>query len=174
MKHSSILEAKVAARNRCNMLVVDYAKKAIEALTPFLGKKIVLISKGGYSDKVKAALAATMGELPCNGALHVWTHAESTYSGYSVKVRVNVSEQYHCEKMDRSGHVSAESVIYVAKVDDQGIMTEFYEHMNLDSYRTDYTAEEVREARAGIVAAQKVMDEAKSKLPHYFEDYDRY
>lgn len=175
MTHNSQLGSKVFARNRCNTLVKDYVTKAVALFTPLMGKKIVKKTTNGFNDKVKNEIAAVFGELPCNGALHVRIYADSFWGGYNLKVTVTLTEQYDDpNKAGRNqGYEDASSTIYFGECDTEGVLTKFSDNMHLDSYRTDYTVDEVKAARKELADAQKLVDAAKSKL-NYFGEHERY
>lgn len=158
---ATALEAKVAARNQVNELANRLSPAIFEALKPFIGTKC--FNQGAaISQKLRKALP----ELPNT------VEASARYTtghGYDLSVIFKTSTMYpdrwgqhHCASY-------AEETVYLVEI--QGTIAEkLYEFQRR---RTDFTADEVKTARAELKEAQGAVSRAQSKL-YLFGEHDNH
>lgn len=163
--YDTALDAKIAARNEVNALANASFPDAVTALQPFVGQKVCK-ADGSLLEKVKKALPPT---LSANGSeAHTWY---STGHGYSLVLNVKTCT---CSKARNATPTNdyqianyAESTLYLGDLQN-GVLTKLH---NAPTYKTDYTADFVREARKEVEQADKAKREAESKI-HHFGMYD--
>jgi hypothetical protein len=131
----------------------------LDALRPFVGKKIVLAS-GVLSDRVRNALP----ELPMGGELNGGYYEAGPYSVRAV-VRVCMLYQHRF-----AGQIAeyAEVMLPLGAAED-GVLTYIQPSYPL---RADYTVEEVLAAREELKTAKTAVNTAQTKLAH-FGEYDQ-
>ena len=149
--YPSKLAAKVAAQNEANETANSMYQKAVDAITPFLGKKICK-DDGGLLEKVKAALPEVTGnQNEINGYY-------STGHGYNLTINIRA---YAASVSTRPGFgqhsFTGEAVLYIAEIRD-GALTKICEPY---IRRTDYTETEIQDARRVFEEARKVFEEAR-------------
>jgi len=165
--HDTVLEAKVAARNKVNALALEMAPKMIATLAPFVGKKIVN-QTGGLSAKAKACLPNDN----CTNGAQFWYRANN----YSVDACFKVCEisKGRLYGQEFNGEVSQDCIGSYAE---QSITLCVVDGLNCERLgpeahlRTDYSVAEVQAARIALRAAQNALDEARSNLSG-FGEYD--
>ena len=151
--YNSALDAKVAARNQVNLLANACFPEAIRALEPFLGQKVCKVD-GSLLEKVKRALPDLKDG---------WYSA----SRYSLVLNLKV---HACAKGKTSDYQSAhyaDATVYLADLT-SGILTRLYD---TPDYKTDYSADFVRQAREEVRQAEALKSKAESKI-HHFGMYD--
>lgn len=156
------LEAKVQALNLANLTIVGRLPAVLESLKALVGQKI--LNQGNViSQKVKALLPLTASPT---AQVQVWYHA----SNYSLSLHVKVA----CNYPDRSGEyhscVYQEAYAHLGDIDGHTLKA-ITNGPNGHQFRTDYTAQEVKEARARLSAAQQAVRTEESRL-QYFGDHD--
>ena len=156
-KAKSCLEAKVTAKNLANATILEVLPKVIEALRPFVGKKV--FNQGNtLSQKARAALP----ELPNSHEVQGWYRT----SDYSLTVCIKVS----CLYPDRSGeyHMCTyqEASAFVGEIHNFDLKSVFEGPWTL---RTDYTARAIEAARERVKVADKELREAQASLESFGE-----
>ena len=150
----------------------EYVGRAIKVFTPFIGKKIIRISQGGFVEKVTEAIKNEFGSLPCDGINHVWLRGDSCYSGFYLKVNISHSEYFKSEN-GRDGHERQDNTVYIGECDQNGTLVKFCDNMNLDGYKTDFKWEEIAEVRAELKEAKKIVSQIEQRL-FGFGESDQY
>jgi len=159
------LDAKIAARNEVNALANESYQAAADALRPFVGQKVCK-ADGSLLKKVQEALPPSIQQS--NGDAHSWY---STGHGYNVVLNVKTSKctrgKNWTPQNDYQVASYAEATLYIGHLQN-GVLTGLYD---APAYRSDYTAEFVREARKEAAIADEAKRAAESKI-HYFGMYD--
>jgi hypothetical protein len=151
--HKTQLEAKVSARNTVNRLALEKLPAMIEALKPFVGKKIM--NQGAViSAKLKSALPAT-DNTP---GFQSWYEATS----YSLRLNCKVGELSPGRFGDNMVATYAEQSFTIGEIEDDGCTLKSV--VNGQVARADYTVEEVLTARAEFKAAEAAKAAAEAKL----------
>lgn len=153
---NDLLSARVKAVNRANECAKQLYPVLREVFEPLVGQK-VLTADGSLMKRIKDKLP----ELPNTGRLSV--HFNCGTIGHLVGFTINT-----CENVPPHFCTYHNIGLYIGWVRD-GILTELAEPFD---GRTDWTAEEVLQAREEYKAAQKAAEQAKSKLGP-FGEYDR-
>lgn len=151
-RDENYLAAKVACVNQTN----DYANKLysilVDAIRPFVGKKVVK-----QTGELTEALKKAIPELPSNTKLHVYC---STYRTYSLSWEVKssyVTGEWGCDYYSAS--------VSVGRIDNHvlvGIVP------TCPEYRTDITVEEIQQKREKYEQLKKEADAAKNEIPYQF------
>lgn len=165
--HPSVLDAKVAARNRVSRLAKAQHPAMLAALAPFVGKKI--LNQGA------TLCAKVRAELPKDNCAGQGASADQwfyTVSTYNLRVQFQVQEcakkklEWHSENWPR-----AEASVHLAEITN-GVLLKLADPATcLGHLREDYSAVGVLAARERLNAAQKALDAAKDEL-HGFGEYD--
>lgn len=145
------LAAKVSARNYVNALANDLLPEILEAVKPFIGKKVAL-QTGGMSGKLSAALTRFCSSTVTN---HVWFSART----YTLEVTFKT-----CQGIvgGNGGCVYAEQAVTFGELErNNGNLKEIYPAR---TFRTDFTVEEIETTRKAAEAARSAMREAEYKL----------
>lgn len=158
-KFNTALEAKVGARNQVNALAIQLSPAIFEALKPFVGVKC--FNQGNaISEKLRKALPVLPNTVEASAYY-------TTGHGYSLTVVFKTSTMYP----DRTGQHClasyAEETVYLADIDQRGLtISKLYEQA---TRRTDYSADEVKAARAELKLAKDAVSRAQSKLYNFGE-----
>ena len=152
------LAARVRAVNRAN----EFGRGLFVALTnifePLVGQKI-LKADGTLLEKFKKLLPP----LPCTDGLHVYRHSSNYSLAWTVKTCEQIKDTHNC--------VYHEVVVYVGDLRGQLLEKLVTHQFDEKTYRTDYTADEVKAKRAAYDEAKRLADEARSAL-YPFGEYD--
>lgn len=157
--HATQLEAKVAARNKVNGIALRMFPAMIEALRPFIGKKIT-IAGNQLSMKLRSALPKS----PASPS-ESWYYSASSYALW---VQFKTCEVFPSRWPDTTIASYAEHAICIA---DLNIGTLDKLPANPPQLRTDYTTGEVESARANLKAAKDALHAAEFALAG-FGEYD--
>lgn len=163
MSNPNKLEARIQARNRVHQEILERAPMMIEALRPFVGKKVRNVT-GCLSDKVTKALPESVNQ---SGLVCVMFYYETTR--YCIRVCMKVSQGW----VDHHGCVYAEASHTLADLDEQtGDLKNVREFPLPEYFRTDYTAAEILEKRAAYDKAKEAANHAEYALA-FFGRYDQ-
>ncbi len=154
-KHKSKLEARVAAVNKANAYAPKLHAMLTEALTPFVGQKILKV--GGLVQKAKQAIDAL--NLPYGSGLNVTRNSNN----YSISFNIQA-----CETFNDCAYYY-DTAVYVGELNNNDLAK--LTPIN-GTYKSDYTEAEVLAKREAFKAAEKEYDKAKSALGP-FGEYDR-
>ena len=163
----TILQNKVDARNKVNVLALQYRKDLVEILTPYLGKKIRKVS--GYGGWVKAlekamdGLAARYREQGCR------TYCTFSITSFWAELQVSY------ETGERScSYVKQQITIGKCKTEDSwakgkadGVLTELDDFQPGDFYQTDWTADVVVHLQNQVRQAREELRELEAKLRRF-------
>lgn len=162
MKQTSLLAAKVAARNLVNATINEWAPKLRAIAAQFEGKNIELSSATLLRHNVKKAFQALA--LP-NGAREggAAVHAYVTSSGYLLKVSFYVDVPYSYSWHGELRHSShrAEADLYLGDVHN-GVLNKAYPDNG--PFPTGFTVEAVEAARAAAKTARAALQQAENAL----------
>lgn len=150
------LAAKISARNYVNSLANDLLPEILEAVKPFLGKKVAL-QTGGLSAKMNEALKPFRSSSVTN---HVWFSART----YTLEVNFRT-----CQGIvgGNGGCVYAEQAVQFAELErNNGNLKQLYP---AKTFRTDFSTEEIETARHNVKVARDAMHEAEWKLVGFGE-----
>ncbi len=152
MNHTSRLAAKVEAKNKVNARALAITGAYLAAIAPFVGQQIYK-ADGDFLKKFKAALP------------------EGVPGDYFFPSRYNLVRvvRDHAE-VNGSYSETQEASVYLGKCDGP-ILTELYQPMP-ENFRTDYTVEEIVQARKALTEAKRAVSAAESALCG-FGEYDR-
>ena len=159
-KYNTALEAKVAARNAVNALANQLSPAIFDALRPLVGVKC--FNQGQtISEKLRKVLPPLHNEVKASACY-------TTGHGYSLSVMFKTSTMYPDRICGEHCCASyAEETVYLADIDRQGLtIAKLYDQF---TRRTDYTVDEVKQARADLKAAQSLVSQAQSRLNHFGE-----
>ena len=150
------LDAKVAAVNKANAEANRLQPLFVEAMRPFIGTKI--LTHGGLARKPKAIIEKLMPPFVADGykTPSVWRDSSNYSLRYSVKVCVNTASGNGCAYHEASFHVGDLDGYNLSAVPDAEACGK--------AYRTDYTAEEVRQLRKALDESEKAFRAAQSAL----------
>ena len=158
--HNDALDAKVAAKNRVHRLAMATVPAMIAALQPFIGRK-VLKADGTLCKAVRDALPRDNCAGKGASADQWFYHAGSYY--LHVQFEVNECNQGRlCRDGSRYGESwqRANVTVCLAAIED-GVLTST---SNTETWRTDYTREEVEKNRFAFEAAQSAKEAAEYAL----------
>lgn len=145
------LAAKVSARNYVNALANDRLPKILEAVRPFIGKKVAL-QTGGMSAKLDAVLDIFR---QTNLTDQVWFNARTYTLEVTFKTCVGING-------GNGSCVYAEQAVTFAELErNSGNLKEIYPAR---TFRTDFTVEEIETARNEVTVARDAMRAAEWKL----------
>ena len=158
--HKTLLEARVAAKNRANKYANELYPLLRAVFEPYVGKSVHKVG-GQLLAKVKAKIDELNLPNPwCGGGVSV----QHCSYGWSISFTVKATEKWG----DKC--VTEDAGVYVCHLDGQyGPIKSFYEPTD---ERTSYEVEEVLVRRAKYERLQKAADYAKSELAP-FGEYDR-
>lgn len=149
------LAAKVSARNYVNSLANDLLPEILEAVKPFIGKKVAL-QTGGMSAKLDAALARFRSSTVTN---QIWFHART----YTLEVFFRTCQSV----VGGNSCVYAEQAVTFAELErNNGNLKEIYP---AKTFRTDFFAEEIELARRDVTVAREAMRAAEWRLAGFGE-----
>lgn len=154
--HATQLAAKVAARNKLNLVLRGFVPAVHTAIAPFVGKKVA-ITDNALAKKFKEALPSLKG----NAAVHV---AYFSASDYTLSVNVKVSETF----MSRNNNeiaVYADSRLSVGNLKDS--ILENVIEFDTNYHRIDFTEAEVEEQRRLLDFYTEKTREYEFKLAHF-------
>lgn len=152
MTHPTQLAAKVAARNNVNRLALEMVPRMVDALKPLVGK--VVLNQGAV---ISAKLYKALPERE-HSPQRSWYYSGSKYS---LTVCFKTCEQYAGRYAgDYCCACYAEQWATLAEIENHAIKA----LVNGQTFRTDYTVEEILAARKEVEAAQAALDAAESKL----------
>ena len=154
--YSIRLQGKINARNKANAAVLAAQPAIIAAAAAFIGQK-VQNQTGQLSAKFKAALPV----LPGGNLLHGWYSA----SRYSLTATFKTCEIFS----DGNGCTYAEANLYIGELSGDGKLMKVYPPAGQDSFHTNYTEAEIRDARLQVRAARQALSVAESKLAGFGE-----
>jgi hypothetical protein len=146
------LTARVKARNRINAEATRLWPLLVEAVKPFVGKKVLKVDLE-LTAQAKTALEPILE----SGRQRGFQVFRGYHSEYSLYMDVKCSEMI----VGKSSSTYAEQSLYIGKID-QGILTP--NNDNPLVLRSDITVEEILAARLEAEEAQKKLDVAKNKL----------
>ena len=149
--------AIVDARNQLNARAMAAEAELLAILTPWIGRKIRKTSGyGGWVAKLEPVIRAYEVRTG-NKADRVWLAC--SVSWISLEIRHTLQLQPH-------GVSYSKAQLSIGKIDDTGILLELFQPTEL---RTDYTAQEIDEARA---EAYRLESEARD-LRHKIREFER-
>jgi len=151
------LEAKVRATNRVHAYVPKLREGLVQALTPFVGKK-VFKQGGSLTAKVEQALEPLYKQEGSRdghnggGRPSFWRQQGQYRLAFGVRTSESIEgEEYGC--------LYAESTIYVGEVQG-GVLVKFTDEER--ELRSDYTADEIEGKRKAAEEAREKAREAES------------
>ena len=156
-QYKTHLEAKVGARNQVNRDALSFYPAAIDALRPFLGRKV--LNQGHVKS---AKLVADLPKFSNTPVLSVYYSANS----YGITLEVKVCVSYEDRFGQQGSACYAEQSIFLGEIDHH-ILTKFSPPVT--GLRTDYTVEEIVQARKELKAARDAMHHAEHKVCHFGE-----
>ena len=161
--HASPLAAKVAAVNAVAAEINRLSPLMIEALRPFIGKKVIKTTDRRFTAAVLAVLPAQ-----AEGIERWLAHADSGIC-FTIKTSRQTRDR-NCPEGEQWGIAHyAEDWFYVGEVDSSGTLIKV---LTPSTRRADWT-------EAGIVAARKAVEVAREAVREAntacgpFGDYDR-
>jgi hypothetical protein len=147
-KYLTALEAKVAALNHANALIMVLQSDVLKTLVPFVGQKV--FNQGNtLSAKVRSALP----NLGSNSEVQGWYQT----SNYSLTLHVKVCARYAGRDGQYHSCVYQEAYAHLGEIDGHTLKS----IGTLGEFRTNYTVEEVKAAREELTAAQRAVSEAQ-------------
>jgi hypothetical protein len=154
------IEARVCAVNAAGMLANEWHPKLVEVMRQFVGKKVVT-QQNELTAQVKKAIAPVLGD---GRGIHL-----SSYKDYSLTwiVKTCVSSDGNTDDYQIANY--HEISMCVGRISDH-VLTEVCEMKG--QHKTDYTVEEIVNAREAYRQAKEVADELYGKL-YPFGEYDR-
>jgi hypothetical protein len=164
--HPDALTAKVAARNKVNAEAIRLSHAARAAFEPLLGQKVASVH-GGLVKKYEHLKPA--GNVPDGDGWPSGTFSIYQSNGYkSVGFGVRVHEVTQGRDASHQHAHYAEAHFTVGEIDERGFLMRLYQPF---SARTDYTAEEVKEARRQISELDEQLRKLKGEICE-FGQYD--
>jgi hypothetical protein len=154
--YSSKLEAKVAAQNRANALILELHPKFREIFLPYLGQKI-LTANGQLLAKVEKQLP----ELPNTAEVRAWKQSGINSISLHVSVNTRMLNEHGGDEIAIYAEAYATLVWFPAFGSGIGKPTEIPECPVL---RTDYTAEEISKLRKQASTLELELSRVKSAL----------
>jgi hypothetical protein len=152
------LSAKIKAVNRVNAYIKANAPAILEALKPFVGKKVTLAT-GELAAKVKDALAPFFEQARTNG-LTVYRNS----SRYSFSLVFKVSE--NCDSYGCVYHEA--SVYFLDLASDSGMATKAYE-FNPENFKSDHDEVSILLTQKELEIAREEVRRLESKLGAFLE-----
>ena len=150
-----MLAAKVAARNKVHATLLAKAPALFALAKSFNGRKVYKVTGDFTKEFAEAAKAIT-------GALQGYWNRGLYSLSFSFKV---------CEQGPRSC-TYAEATLYIADISGAILeMGEYETHFKPESFRIDYTEDEVRKARHEVKAAREAVREIERRFD-YFGEHD--
>ncbi len=151
MQLKTVLAAKVEARNKLNKNILEQVPKLIEALKPFVGKKIKLAT-GGFTKTIQVCFpSGTVDDV------QFFLSSSSRYSVYAhFRTSVNTPTRT----------VYAENEVAIGGMSDGQTLEKVCEFLPV-YYRTDYTEGEVTEHRASVEYHEDKARHHEHALTHF-------
>jgi len=143
-----VLEARVRAKNRCNLAANETFRILTDIFRPLVGCKVLK-----QSGEFLATVEKLLPDFPYSNDLHVYR--------YCIKYSL-VWVAKSCEQVvNGSSCLYEESSTYVANLDGQvcGSLVD-----NHEDYRTDYSVDEIQELRLVCKAKKKEYDAAEEAV----------
>ena len=144
------LIAKVAAKNKCHTLANALTVELMDALKPFVGKKVIKTDSSLLESMLK--ITTPICEKYRQLGARVWRHSSSYSVAFGVSANAIIEGKGSTE--------NAECVIYIGKIDGQ-IMTALE---NACVRPTDYSAEKIHNARIELAKAKAVVNRIENDL----------
>ncbi len=141
------LTAKVKAVNLANAYAMELYPVLAKIFGPFVGYQIE--KKDG---PLLAKIAKLLPEMPCTTHIHVTRYPGNCILAWLVKT---------CEMYSDHSCLYHEVMLYIGHMSN-GILDSLYDTPHL---RTDYTVEEIEEARRKFRTAQKIAEDLKPPYP---------
>ena len=160
-QYNTHLEAKVAARNQVNRDALSFYPAAIKALRPFAGQKI--LNQGNVKS---ANLVAALPKFSNTPDLSVYFES----NGWGISMNVKVCVSFPNARDEYCSACYAEQSVYLGDVE-KFVLTKLLPPPT--GLRTDYTVEEIIQARKELTAAQDASRHAEYKLC-YFGEHDNH
>ena len=160
-QYKTHLEAKVGARNQVNRDALSFYPAAIETLRPFIGQKVL---NQGHVKSMK--LVAALPKFSNTPNLSVYYSANA----YSITLEMKVCVSYENRYGEQGFACYAEQSIFLGEIDHH-ILTKLSPPPT--GLRTDYTVEEIIQARKELTAARDASRHAEYKLC-YFGEHDNH
>ena len=151
-QYKTSLEAKVGARNQVNRAAQSFYPAAIEALRPFIGQKV--LNQGHVKS---AKLVAALPKFSDTPAISVYFKTGAYGISMEVKVCVSFENRYG----EQSSACYAEQSIFLGEID-KHTLTKLCDAPT--GLRTDYTVEEIFQARKELAAARTAMQHVEHKI----------
>lgn len=164
MTHKTQLAAKIAAVNRMHRLIKDFTPGLQDALRPYIGKK-VLNQSGVLSEKMKKVLDPLLAPYSQETRMLVSTRYQN------MRLEIQVSENYPGRHPGDFFAVYTSTSSHLGDTEGNILTAVGTFTPSEEGYRTDYTEEEVLQARKDLETAKQLKSEAESRLIH-FGEYD--
>lgn len=146
-------QAKITARNRVNAQVNEVAPKILEALKPFVGKKVI-VGANNLSAQLTKALEPFLG----------WQKVFPNPQIYRSSLSYILSFVFKTSEMDsKNTCVYQEEYVYFGNLEGANLK-ELIEFM---PRKTDFSLEEVEAVRAELTKLETRVGELNSKLAHF-------
>ena len=156
-QYKTSLEAKVGARNQVNRAAQSFYPAAIEALRPFIGQKV--LNQGHVKS---AKLVAALPKFSDTPAISVYFKT----GAYGISMEVKVCVSYENRSGEQGSACYAEQSIFLGEIYNHTLTKLSPAPTGL---RTDYTVEEIVQARKELTAARNAMHHAEHKVCHFGE-----
>lgn len=144
------LVAKVAAKNKCHTLANALTVELLDALKPFVGKKVIK-TDCSLLESVSKIVSPIFDKYRKLGA-RVWKHSSSYSLAFGIAADAMIEGKGSTE--------NAECIVYIGKLDIQ-IMTALE---NACVRPTDYSAEKIHNARIELAKAKAVVNQIEGDL----------
>lgn len=166
------LSAHVAASNLVNQIRNDLIRPVYEAWSNMLGRKVLKAD----GDLTKEAKSIKVG-IDCEkygllkGNCHMWLDGRSSSHSVRYTLWVDVHYSYmsggwgEIEPEERQSHMKAESSLIIGKVENRKLV-------NIETppvFRTDYSVQQVLQARKELKEIEEKVREIKSRICHFGE-----
>lgn len=149
------LAAAIASQNEVNRLVNEFAPKLRQAMRSFIGKKVIN-ADGSRTKAVGKALEGILPEITTK--FHYWRSSDLQYVFY-----INTFYAYPGETHGSS--IQKAAAFHIGKISNTNILESVEEKD--PQLKTDYKAEDILKLREEHRAAEKALDEIRSKLSHF-------
>jgi len=146
-------QAKITARNRVNTQVNEVVPKILEALKPFIGKKVI-IGGNNFSAQLSKALEPFLGWQKVFPNLQIY-RSSTTYSiCFTFKTSENDS---------KNTCVYQEEYVYLGNLDGANLK----DLIEFTPRKIDYNLEEIEAVRAELTKLEAQVSNLNSKLSHF-------
>lgn len=145
-------EAKVIARNRLNAQINQWAPVILEAIKPFVGKKV--LTNDGLATKFKSILEPYLGFEKVCPKLEIY-RCQSTYSFVLIFRTTENYSEYNCIYQEQS--------VYFGELDGY-ILTKLF---NFEPLQTNFDLNKVVEIREKIRALEREKNQLESEIYHF-------